>query len=158
MENTNGIKLKNAGEIILRYGLVIILIWIGLLKFTNYESEGIKGLVENSFLMSWGYDLMSVHAFGALIGAIEIVLALMIATRSFNPKLSAIGSIGTIIMAIVTLTFILTTPPAWQKGFGFPFLSPMPGQFLLKDILLLGAACWTAGEALLASKQTRPIT
>ncbi len=31
----------------------------------------------------------------------------------------------------------------------------MPGQFLVKDIMLLGAAVWTAGEALRASDTTR---
>jgi len=40
--NTTGFKLKNIGEIIIRYGLVVILIWVGALKFTTYEAEGIK--------------------------------------------------------------------------------------------------------------------
>jgi reactive chlorine resistance protein C len=31
---------------------------------------------------------------------------------------------------------------------GFPALSVAPGQFLLKDLGLLGAAVWTMGEAL----------
>ena len=150
--NTTGFKLKNIGEIIIRYGLVVILIWVGALKFTTYEAEGIKPLVENSGLMSWGYDLMSVQGFSMLIGVIEIILGIMIATRYFAPKISAIGSIGTIIMALITLSFLLTTPGIIQKGFNFPDLSPMPGQFLAKDLLLLGAACWTAGEALIASK------
>jgi|GEM_PF-5571065 len=55
---------------------------------------------------------------------------------------------GAIIMFLITLTFVLTTPGVWQPGYGFPFPSPMPGQFLLKDLMLLGAAIWTAGEAL----------
>lgn len=150
--NTTGFKLKDMGEIIIRYGLVIILIWIGALKFTSYEAEGIKPLIENSGLMSWGYDLMSVQGFSMLIGVIEIVLGLMIATRYVAPKISAIGSIGTIIMAVITLSFLLTTPGMVQKGYGFPALSPMPGQFVAKDLLLLGAACWTAGEALIAAR------
>ncbi|WP_373517800.1 YkgB family protein [Pricia sp.] len=156
--NTTGFKLKNIGEIIIRYGLVIILLWVGALKFTTYEAEGIKPLVENSGLMSWGYDLMSVQAFSMLIGVIEIILGIMIATRYFAPKISAIGSIGTIIMALITLSFLLTTPGMVQKGYSFPSLSPMPGQFVAKDLLLLGAACWTAGEALIASKYAPPKT
>ncbi len=150
--NTTGFKLKNIGEIIIRYGLVVILIWVGALKFTTYEAEGIKPLVENSGLMSWGYDLMSVQGFSMLIGVIEIILGIMIATRYFAPKILAIGSIGTIIMALITLSFLLTTSGMVQKGYSFPSLSPMPGQFVAKDLLLLGAACWTAGEALIASK------
>jgi len=48
---------------------------------------------------------------------------------------------------------LLSTPTAWQAGYGFPFPSPMPGQFLTKDIILLGAAIWTAGEALRAARR-----
>ena len=38
-----GLTLENVGAIVLRYGLVIILLWVGLLKFTAYEAEGIQG-------------------------------------------------------------------------------------------------------------------
>lgn len=49
---------------------------------------------------------------------------------------------------VVTLTFVFTTPDAWQAGYGIPYLSPMPGQFLAKDVALAAIATWTAGEAL----------
>ncbi len=62
-------------------------------------------------------------------------------------------------MFLITLSFTLTTPGMWQPGYGFPFPSPMPGQFLLKDVVSIGAAIWTAGEAMraarLAQNQTR---
>jgi len=145
--------LKNLGEKVIRYGLVIILLWVGALKFTAYEAEGIQGLVANSPLMSWGYGVMSLRSFAGLIGTIEIVLGLLIATRPFAPKVSAIGSLGAIIMFLITLTFVFTTPGVWQPGYGFPFPSPMPWQFLAKDIILLGAAIWTAGEALRAPRR-----
>ncbi len=38
---------------------------------------------------------------------------------------------------------------AEQSGLGFPALA-VPGQFLIKDVVLLGAALWTTGEALRA--------
>lgn len=148
-----GRTLEGLGEKVIRYGLVIILLWVGALKFTAYEAEGIQGLVANSPLMSWGYSVMSVRSFAGLIGTIEIVLGLLIATRPFAPKVSAIGSLGAIIMFLITLTFVFTTPGVWQPGYGFPFPSPMPGQFLAKDIMLLGAAIWTAGEALCAPRR-----
>jgi uncharacterized membrane protein YkgB len=149
-----GRTLEGVGAKIIRYGLVVILLWVGALKFTAYEAEGIQGLVANSPLMSWGYSVASVRGFAMLIGVIEIVLGLLIATRPFAPKLSAIGSIGAIIMFLLTLTFVFTTPGVWQPGYGFPFPSPMPGQFLAKDIMLLGAAIWTAGEALRAARRS----
>ena len=150
-----GYTLENVGEKIIRYGLVIILLSVGALKFTAYEAEAIQGLVANSPLMSWMYSVMSVRGVSMLIGTVEIVLGLMIAMRQFAPQISAIGSIGAIIMFLITLSFLLTTPGVWQPGYGFPFPSPMPGQFIIKDIMLLGAAIWTAGEALRAANTTR---
>lgn len=154
MGNTQstGIKFEEIGAMILRYGLVVILLWVGALKFTTYEAEGIKGIVENSPLTSWAYNLLGLQGIARVIGIVEIVLGLMIATRNFSPKLSAMGSMGAIVMFIVTLSFSLTTPGVWQPGYGFPFPSPMPGQFLAKDLILLGASVWTAGEALVASR------
>ncbi len=152
-----GYTLENVGEKIIRYGLVIILLSVGALKFTAYEAEAIQGLVANSPLMSWMFSVMSVRGVSMLIGTVEIVLGLMIAMRQFAPQISAIGSIGAIVMFLITLSFLLTTPGVWQPGYGFPFPSPMPGQFLLKDVLLLGAAIWTAGEALRAADQSAPL-
>lgn len=142
-----GRTLENLGAYLLRYGLVAVLLYVGLLKFTAYEAEGIQGLVANSPLFSWAYGVMSVRTFAAVLGVIEIVLGILIALRYAAPRLSAIGSIGAIVMFLLTLTFLLSTPGVWQPNYGFPFLSPMPGQFLAKDLLLLGAAVWTAGEA-----------
>lgn len=155
VENTSdlGPTLESVGAVIIRYGLVIILLSVGALKFTAYEAEAIQGLVANSPLMSWMLSILTVQGVSMLIGTIEIVLGLLIATRPFAPQISAIGSIGAIIMFLITLSFLLTTPGVWQPGYGFPFPTPMPGQFLLKDILLLGAAVWTAGEALRAAQR-----
>ncbi|MBA3438994.1 MAG: DUF417 family protein [Pyrinomonadaceae bacterium] len=150
-----GFTLESIGAKVIRYGLVIILLWVGALKFTAYEAEGIQGLIANSPLMSWMLSVMSVQGAAMLIGVVEITLGLLIATRPFAPKVSAIGSIGAIIMFLTTLSFVFTTPGVWQPGYGFPFPSPMPGQFLAKDIMLLGAAIWTAGEALRASRRRR---
>jgi uncharacterized membrane protein YkgB len=146
-----GQTLVNVGGTMLRYGLVIILLWVGSLKFTAYEAEGIQGLVANSPLLSWAYSIFSVRTFAALLGAGEIAIGLMIAMRPISPRVSAIGSFGAIILFLVTLTFIFSTPGVWQPGYGFPFPSPMPGQFLAKDVALLAIAIWTAGEALRAA-------
>jgi len=53
-------------------------------------------------------------------------------------------------MALITLSFFFSAMGVWQKDYGFPVLGGT-GQFLVKDILLLGAAVWTAGEALRAT-------
>ena len=148
-----GVRLENLGIKIIRYGLAIVLIWIGILKFTSYEAEGIKPLVENSPLLSWTYGLFGVEGFSKVLGIIEIALGVLICCRPFSPKISAVGSIGGIITFVITITFLLSTPGIIQPGYNFPFISPMPGQFIIKDFVLLGASVWTAGEALIASKK-----
>jgi uncharacterized membrane protein YkgB len=147
---STGRTLENVGANILRYGLVIILVWIGALKFVAYEAEGIQGLVANSPLLAWGYNLLSTYGYARLIGVSEIIFGVLIAVRPFAPKASALGSLGASLMFVVTLSFMLTTPGVWQEGYGFPALS-LVGSFLVKDLLLLGAAIWTAGEALQAA-------
>jgi reactive chlorine resistance protein C len=143
------------GALITRYGLAIVLIWIGGMKFTSYEAEGVKPLVENSPLMSWVYSFMSVTAFSALLGVIEIVLGALIALRPFWAMGSALGSFLSALMFLTTLTFLITTP-GWEPSLGgFPALSTVPGQFVLKDLVLLGASLWTAGEALGAARRRR---
>ena len=151
-------SLERFGAGLIRYALVAVLLWVGMLKFTAYEAEAIKPLVENSPILSWVYGVMSVQTFSMVLGVTEILLGLLIAARPFSPKASALGSFGAIIMFIVTLTFLLSTPGVWQPEYGFPSLSPMPGQFIAKDVLFLSAAVWTAGEALNASRLTNTNT
>ncbi|MFI4876393.1 MAG: YkgB family protein [Blastopirellula sp. JB062] len=141
-------RLNALGMHVARYGLVIVLLWIGGMKFTRYEAIGILPLVENSPLMNWAYQLMSVEQFSALLGVIEIVTGILIALRLFWPLGSAIGSGLAVGTFLTTLTFLVTTP-GWEASLGgFPAISAMPGQFLLKDVVLLGAALLTTGEAL----------
>ncbi len=92
-EIKNASQLEKLGAGIIRYGLVIVLLWVGSLKFTSYEAEGIKPLVMNSPFLSWGYSLTSVTGFAKLIGVTEILLGLLIAARYISPRISAIGSI-----------------------------------------------------------------
>lgn len=148
---SSGHTLENLGAHLLRYALVAVLLWVGLLKFTAYEAEGIQGLVAHSPLFNWALGLFGLRTLSNLIGVSEILLGLLILTRPFAPKISALGSIGASVMFLVTLSFFLTTPGVWQSGYGFPFPSPMPGQFLAKDMVLFAAAVWTAGEALRAA-------
>ena len=48
-------KLDRVGMGLLRFGLIVVLAWIGALKFADYEADGIVPLVANSPLMSLFY-------------------------------------------------------------------------------------------------------
>lgn len=145
--------IETVGRHSIRYGLVLVLLWIGGMKFTAYEADGISGFVSNSPLMSWAYSVFSAQAFSALLGGTEVVVALLIAARPFSARLSAIGSALAVGMFVTTLTFLFSTPGVIEASLGFPTLSALPGQFLIKDVVLLGAALWTTGEALRAVRE-----
>jgi reactive chlorine resistance protein C len=139
-------SLERVGIHVSRYGLVIILLLIGVLKFTAGEAHGIQPLVANSPLMFWLYRIFSLQGVSNLIGLVEIVVALLIALRPLSARLSFIGSIGGIITFVLTVSFLFSTPGAFQFSHGFPLLGG-PGQFLIKDLVLLGVSIWTAAEA-----------
>ena len=144
--------IKKLGEFLIRYGLVLVLGWIGAMKFTAYEAAGIQGLVASSPLMSWMYRVLSLQATSNIIGVAEITAALLIAIRPISAKLSAIGSVLAVCTFLATLTFLFSLP-GWEKSLGgFPALSGS-GGFLLKDVVLLGAALFTLGDSLTASKR-----
>jgi uncharacterized membrane protein YkgB len=142
-------KLQGLGTFMTRYGLVAVFAWIGAMKFTAYEAAAIQPLVANSPLMSWLYNILSVQAFSNCLGALEIAIAVMIAAKPISARISAAGSALGAVLFLGTLSFMLSTPPVWEATLGgFPALSVAPGQFLLKDLALLGASIWTLGEAL----------
>lgn len=142
-----GLKVQAIGAFVVRYGLVLVLLWIGSMKFTAYEAIGIQPLVAHSPLMSWMYSILSVRGFATGLGIFEIAVAILIALRPWAAKFSALGSALAVLMFLTTLTFLFSTP-GWEPSLGgFPALSAAVGQFLLKDVVLLGAAIWTLGEA-----------
>lgn len=138
---------ESLAALLLRYGLVLVIAWIGAMKFTAYEAGGIQPMVSNSPLLSWVYDFLSVQGFSSALGTIELIIAGLIALRPWSPRAAVVGGALAAGMFLTTLSFLFTTP-GWEPALGgFPALSAMPGQFLLKDVVLLGAALWSAGEA-----------
>src|SRR6516165_2846414 len=147
-------RVEAVGRELARYGLVVVVGWIGLMKFTAYEAEGISPFVAHSPLMSWVYGFMSVGVFAAVLGVVEVAIALLIAARPFWPRASALGSALAAGMFLTTLSFLVTTPGVWEPSAGgFPALSALPGQFLIKDLALLGISVWTLGDAWKASQR-----
>lgn len=135
-----------------RYGLVVVIGWIGALKFTSYEAYGIEPLVANSPLMSWVYGIFSVTTFSVLLGVLELATAALLAVKPWAPRLSAVGSVIAIGLFVATLSFLVTTPGVGEASAGgFPVLSST-GQFLIKDVALIGISVWTLADALAASR------
>lgn len=147
------IPLTHVGQLISRYGLVVVLAWIGFGKYVKMES---RVLIEHSPLMSWIYDVFSVSTVSKGLGTMEIIAALLIAIRPLWPYLSAVGSALAVVLFLGTLSFLFTTPGvAATHAAGIPVLSALPGQFLLKDLVLIGVAIWTLGDSLGATRAAK---
>ena len=117
------------------------------MKFPAYEAHGIQPLVAHSPLLSWMYGLLTVDQFSQGLGVVEVLIAVLIGLRHWSAKASALGSGVAVLMFLTTLSFVFSTP-GWEPSLGgFPALSGAVGQFLLKDVVLLGASLWTLGEA-----------
>jgi uncharacterized membrane protein YkgB len=144
-------NLTRYGQVISRYGLVVVLAWIGFGKYVKMES---RVLIEHSPLMSWIYDVFSVTTVARGLGTMEILAALFIALRPVWPRVSAVGSALAVLLFLGTISFLFTTPGVVSThAGGLPVLSALPGQFLLKDLVLIGVALWSLGESLEAVRR-----
>ena len=124
----------NLGYYISLFGAALILLWIGIFKFTPTEAQGIKSLVENHFLTFFVYKIASVQAVSNAIGAIEIIIALLLIFSVKFAFLKRYAGIGMIVTFLVTLSYLFTTPGVWKIVDGVPITD----FFILKDLMLLG--------------------
>lgn len=122
------------GYYISLFGAALILLWIGIFKFTPTEAAGIKPLVENHFLTFFVYKIMSVQTVSNLIGAIEIIIALLLLFSVKFAVLKRYAGIGMVVTFTVTLSYLFTTPGMWKMVDGVP----VTDFFILKDLMLLG--------------------
>src|SRR5690348_14466768 len=140
--------LFDVGQLITRYGLVVVLAWIGFGKYLKMDA---KVLIAHSPLMSWIFDFLSPAMVARGLGTMEIVAAVLIALRPRWPRASAVGSALAVVLFLGTLSFLFSTPGVVVGHLaGVPVLSAQPGQFLLKDLVLIGVSFWTLGDSLRA--------
>ena len=169
-------RLDRVGMGMLRLGLVVVLLWIGGLKFANYEADSIVPLVANSPLMSYLYhypapeyrhymnkegEVIPAHhqwnvengtypvSYG--LGITIMLIGVLVASYPIAPQVSAVGSFLLILMACTTLSFLVTTPEVWVSAIGsathgFPYLSGA-GRLVVKDSIMLGAGIVTMADA-----------
>jgi uncharacterized membrane protein YkgB len=140
-------SLQWSGDAVLRYGLAAIVLWFGLFKFMPTEAQAIQPLVAHSPFLSWLYGIMDVRGVSRAIGVAEILIAVLIALRPVARTASALGSLGAVAMFLTTLSFLFTTPGMWARVDGL-VVPAGAGPFVIKDVVLLGAALYTAADAL----------
>ena len=169
-------SIQDTGIHITRWGIVIVLLWIGGLKVFRYEAAGIVPFVANSPVMSFFYQYdapeykkymnkegeykpeniqwhteNNTYVFSIGLGAVIIFIGILMAVYPAFPGVSAMGSFLVIIMSLVTLSFLFTTPETWVPALGdsehgFPYLSAA-GRLVIKDLIMLGGGAATMAQA-----------
>lgn len=114
------ISLNKTGYTVSVLGVAIILLWIGVFKFTSTEARAIEGLVKNSFLISWLYKITGLQGVSNLIGVIEILAAIALLLHFYWKKAGMVAAALTILTFLCTLSFLFTTPEMFRKVEGVP--------------------------------------
>ncbi len=138
--------LKTVGTFILRYGLGMVIIWLGFLKFKNSEAEYTHQLISNGY-MSWILKYLTPYALNQIVAYLQILVGFFIMVKPISKSLSFWGGIVAVVMFIFSISLLFTTKIVWLSGYGFPELSKV-GQAVLKDFILLGAAAWCVGDSM----------
>ena len=126
MLSINGVSsasLEHFAGQLLRLSMVVIFLWFGLQKFTEYEAIGIAPLVSNSPLTSW-LNVLGTQGASMIIGASELLFGLLLATGFRWPGSVAaiLGALGACVTFLTTLSFMESTPGVWAPS-GPPLLS-----------------------------------
>lgn len=160
---------QKLGIHLIRVAILIIFVWIGGLKFWNYEAEGIVPFVANSPFMSFFYTKSApeykeyklkegefdevkhqwhkennTYGFSHGLGILIMSIGLLTFAGIFSPKIGLVGAGLAIIMTIGTLSFLVTTPEVWVPDLGsgesgFPLLTGA-GRLVIKDTAILAGA------------------
>lgn len=168
-------SLKGLGIHIIRVAIFIIFVWIGGLKFFNYEAEGIVHFVANSPFMSFFYtkdapeykeyklkegevnlekqlwhEENNTYVFSKGLGIAIMTFGLLTLLGIFWPKIGFVGAGLVFIMSLGTLSFLVTTPECWVPDLGgsehgFPMLSGA-GRLVIKDVCILAGSVVVAAD------------
>ncbi|MGO1121274.1 YkgB family protein [Rhodovibrionaceae bacterium A322] len=143
---------QSRADTFVRLSMVALFLIFGLHKFTAYEANAIAGLAVNSPLLSGPHALLGVRGFSNLIGLVEVSAALLVLAGFYRNRLGLFGGLLMTGTFLITLSFVLSTPGVFEASAGgFPFLSVMPGQFLIKDLVLLAVSVWLVARHLKTS-------
>lgn len=102
------------------------------------------------------------YSFSYGLGAMIIIIGVLVLSGIWFPKTGAVGGALTFLMALVTLSFLITTPEAYvpdlggdypTSQYGFPYLSGA-GRLVVKDIIMMAGGLVLFSDSL--KKAIRP--
>ena len=96
--------------------VLLVLLWIGGMKFTLLEAKGIEDLVASSPLMSWMYDIWDIQTTSNIIGVYDLAAVLLLIGAIYIPRLLTPALVVSGAVFIVTQTFLITWDGALSPG------------------------------------------
>jgi uncharacterized membrane protein YkgB len=112
------------------FPVILVLLWIGGMKFTLLEAKGIEDLVSSSPLMSWMYNFWDIQTTSNLIGIYDIIALSLIILAVFKQQLLLPAVLMSGAVFVVTQTFFLS----WSAALSSETLLSTGGHFLIKDL------------------------
>ncbi|MBH0043465.1 MULTISPECIES: DUF417 family protein [unclassified Pseudoalteromonas] len=126
-------KLTDKQHVLLNFiPVAMVLLWIGGMKFYEFEAKGIVSLVETSPFMSWLYTVFSVQGASNVIGGFDVLFAVLLGLGLFlnNKKLIIVSGLACLSVFMMTQTFLITATSAFSSS----TLLERLGQFVIKDL------------------------
>ena len=130
-------KLTDKQHVLLNFiPVAMVLLWIGGMKFYEFEAKAIVGLVETSPFMSWLYTVFSVQGASNIIGGFDVLFAVLLGAGILlnNKKLIIVSGLACLSVFLMTQTFLITATGAFSSS----TLLERLGQFVIKDLWYVG--------------------
>ncbi len=113
--------------------VLLVLLWIGGMKFTLLEAQGIEGLVKSSPFMGWLYNFFSIQTTSNIIGVYDLIAVVILILAMYSPKLAVPAILMSGMVFVVTQTFLIS----FSGSLSSETLLSTTGHFLIKDLWFL---------------------
>ena len=135
-----GLRKKDLDYHVVRASMVIIYFFFGYQKWFAYEAQGLIPFISNGPLISWMYPVFGIQGASWFLGVSEWLFGALLFLGFWNKKLGILGTLGSCVTFIMTITIIPFMPDGWAASAGgFP---AMVGNvaFLMKDVVLFAVS------------------
>ena len=149
-----GDRLTKLGRALAFIGVVAPLLLIGGMKFTQVEIDTLRPMIGATPWLSWMITMFGAAGASYFLGVFEIATAILLILSPWSARAGIIGGAMAAFTFLVTCSLMIALP-IWDAALGFPALGPA-GQFLIKDVALLGISLVVLGDGLSQLGNRRP--
>lgn len=143
----HAVSVHKFGKAVALSGVILPLILIGILKFTQVEVDALKPIINGTPWLTWLYTLFGETGASRFLGIVELTTGLLLILSPWSYRAGILGGMLGSLTFATTVSVMFAIPIWYQELGGFPWIDPN-GQFLIKDIAMLGVSMMIFGESL----------